>query len=51
MLRLFADNDIAYFLYDKAKPNPTVDQVDEAAALGVANGVQAVLGIGGGSPN
>lgn len=41
---------IAITLYDKVTPNPTTDSVDEAAALGRANGVQAVLCIGGGSP-
>ena len=36
--------------YDGATPNPTMDQVDEAAALGRKSKVQAVLAIGGGSP-
>lgn len=37
-------------LYNKVTPNPTTDSVDEAAALGRARGVGAVLAIGGGSP-
>ncbi len=41
---------IAYVNYDKVTPNPTVDQVDEAAALARNFGAQAVIGIGGGSP-
>ncbi|WP_147822235.1 iron-containing alcohol dehydrogenase [Salidesulfovibrio onnuriiensis] len=40
--------DIAH--YDGATPNPTVDQVNEAAALGREAGAQVVLAIGGGSP-
>lgn len=41
---------IAYTLYSKVTPNPTVDQVDEAAHLARAFGAQAVIAIGGGSP-
>lgn len=37
-------------LYDKVTPNPTTDSIDEAAALGKANGASAVICIGGGSP-
>ncbi len=39
---------IAYELYDRVTPNPTVDQVEEAVALG--RGAGAVIAIGGGSP-
>ena len=39
---------IAYVLYDKVTPNPTVDQIDEAVAS--AKDAQAVIAIGGGSP-
>jgi len=41
---------IEWVLYDKVIPNPTVEQVDEAAKLGKQSGAAAVLGIGGGSP-
>ena len=41
---------IDYQLYNKVTPNPTVDQVDEAAAIGKELGAGAVLSIGGGSP-
>ena len=41
---------IAYKLFDKVTPNPTVDQVDEAAKMAREFGAQAVLAIGGGSP-
>lgn len=39
-----------YTLYDRVGPNPTVDMIDEAAAMGKELGAQAVIGIGGGSP-
>ena len=48
--KAFEKNNIDYVLYDKAMPNPTVDQVDEAAKLGSEFGAKLVLGIGGGSP-
>lgn len=44
------DNQITYALYDKITPNPTTEDVDEATALGKMSNVQAVIGIGGGSP-
>lgn len=43
-------NGIEYLLYSKVTPNPTVDQVDEAAAEAKSFGAQAVIAIGGGSP-
>lgn len=45
-----AAHGIGITLYDKVTPNPTTDSVDEAAALGAANGAGAVFAIGGGSP-
>jgi alcohol dehydrogenase class IV len=41
---------IAPVLYSKITPNPTVDQVDEAAKTAREFGAQAVIAIGGGSP-
>ena len=41
---------ITLALYDHVTPNPTTDSVDEAAAMGRAAKVGAVLAIGGGSP-
>ncbi|KEJ00809.1 alcohol dehydrogenase [Clostridium botulinum A2B7 92] len=41
---------IAYILYNEVTPNPTVDQVDEAARMGNELDAKAVIGIGGGSP-
>lgn len=43
-------NGIAWKLYDQVTPNPTVEQVDAAAAVGRDFGAQAVIAIGGGSP-
>ena len=40
---------IAWHLYDRVSPNPTTHQVDEAAAIGRSEGLDAVIGIGGGS--
>ncbi|WP_176013766.1 iron-containing alcohol dehydrogenase [Victivallis sp. Marseille-Q1083] len=43
-------NGIKYVNYDRVSANPTVDQVDEAAAMGRAALATAVIAIGGGSP-
>ncbi|AEG58757.1 iron-containing alcohol dehydrogenase [Desulforamulus ruminis] len=43
-------NGIQHVLYNKVTPNPTVDQVDEAAKMGKELGAQGVIAIGGGSP-
>lgn len=41
---------IGITLYNKVTPNPTTDAIDEAVAVGKADGAKAVIGIGGGSP-
>ncbi len=38
-----------WHLYDRVSANPTTHQVDEAAAIGRSEGLDAVIGIGGGS--
>lgn len=43
-------NGIAATLYSEVTPNPTADQVDQAAKAGRDFGAQAVIAIGGGSP-
>lgn len=48
--KAFDEKGISYALYSKITPNPTVDQVDEAAELAKDFGAAAVLAIGGGSP-
>lgn len=44
------ENNIEYALYDKIRPNPEHQDVDEATTLGKKIGAKAVIGIGGGSP-
>ncbi|MBB6062385.1 alcohol dehydrogenase class IV [Thermosipho japonicus] len=39
-----------YVIYEDVSPNPTTIQINEATKLGLQNGAQAVIGIGGGSP-
>lgn len=48
--KVFEKYDIAYVLFDKVTPNPNSTDCDEAVKLAYDFGVQAVLGIGGGSP-
>ncbi len=50
VIESFSQANIKYVHYDKIRPNPTVEELDEAAKLGKEFGAQAVLGIGGGSP-
>ena len=42
--------EIGYVLYSKITPNPTADQVDEAAKIARDFGAACVIAIGGGSP-
>lgn len=44
------ENNIEYISYNKVTPNPTVDEVDQAAKIAKEFGAKAVIGIGGGSP-
>ncbi len=39
-----------YAVYDGVLPNPTIENVEEAYALYVRNGCDAIIGFGGGSP-
>ena len=41
---------VAYVVYDGTQPNPTIDNIEEARALYLDNGCQAVIAFGGGSP-
>ncbi|MCP3965112.1 MAG: iron-containing alcohol dehydrogenase [Lentisphaerae bacterium] len=43
-------HNLGWGLYDKVTPNPTADQVDEAAEMGRESKAGAVIAIGGGSP-
>lgn len=41
---------IKYVIYDKTVPNPTTDNIEEALILYKANGCNAIIAFGGGSP-
>ncbi len=41
--------DVAYAIYDRVLPSPTVGMATQAAALGKSTGAQVVVAIGGGS--
>ncbi len=41
---------VEYVLFDKNRPNPEVEAIDEAVKVAVEFGAQGVVGIGGGSP-
>ncbi len=45
-----AKSDVSYVVYDKTRPNPTVDNVEEALSLYVKNSCDALIAVGGGSP-
>lgn len=47
--KVLKDNGVAYVLYDKTQPNPTVNNVEEALLLYRQNGCDALIAIGGGS--
>ncbi len=44
------ENDLSWVLFDKVEANPSIETVREASVLGRENGVDFVMGIGGGSP-
>jgi alcohol dehydrogenase len=50
VLQALQSQNIGWDLYDKVSPNPTADQVDEAAEIGRKSKAGAVIAIGGGSP-
>ncbi len=43
-------HEIGYINYDKVTPNPTTSAIDEAKAMALEFGANAVIAIGGGSP-
>ncbi|ACO77043.1 Iron-containing alcohol dehydrogenase [Azotobacter vinelandii CA] len=49
--QLLAQQDIASVLYDGAKPNPTVSNVENGLALLKSSGADFVISLGGGSPH
>ncbi|MGN0436714.1 MAG: iron-containing alcohol dehydrogenase family protein [Wujia sp.] len=46
---LKAEN-VKYIIFDKVEENPAVETVVEASQLGIAEGAEFVVGLGGGSP-
>ncbi|OAA29459.1 alcohol dehydrogenase [Kosmotoga arenicorallina S304] len=50
VLTLLKGADISTVVYDRITPNPTTEQVNEAADIAKKEGVQFVIGLGGGSP-
>ncbi len=50
MFEELKNNEIAYIVYDGVQPNPTIDNIEEARALYLGNGCQAIIAFGGGSP-
>ncbi len=44
------DKGIAYTIYDRVQPNPTIASCIEAGRMGASFGAEFVIGIGGGSP-
>jgi len=47
--KMFAEESLGYYLYDRVKPEPDVQIVDEAVKLCQQNDADLVVGIGGGS--
>ena len=41
---------VKYVVYDGTKPNPTIDNIEDARQLYLDNGCQAIIAFGGGSP-
>jgi alcohol dehydrogenase len=44
------EQQVAYAIYDKTVPNPTIQNIEEARALYIQNQCEAIIGFGGGSP-
>ncbi|MCD8323202.1 MAG: iron-containing alcohol dehydrogenase [Oscillospiraceae bacterium] len=49
LMGALTDVGVAYSLYDKTVSNPTVQNVEEARAMYLADGCQAIIAFGGGS--
>ena len=44
------EQDISYVVYDGVQPNPSIENIEEAREMFVANGCEAMIAFGGGSP-
>ena len=49
-IQLLEQNGAEYIVYDKIRPNPCTDDINEGARWGVDNNCDFVLAVGGGSP-
>jgi alcohol dehydrogenase len=49
VLKILKDSNIDSVIYDRAVLNPTTDSVDEAVKIARENGVDFIIGLGGGS--
>ena len=49
VLKSLKDAGVSIILYDRACPNPTTTSIDEASGIGRDEGIDLVIGLGGGS--
>lgn len=50
LLKGLEEEGIAYYVYDKTVPNPTIDNIEEALKIYNSNGCMGIIAFGGGSP-
>ena len=50
LLKGFEENGVSYALFNRVVNNPTIDNIEEAFALYKAEGCDAIVALGGGSP-
>ena len=50
LFQALQDAGVDYAVFDGVQPNPTIDNIEDARAMYLENGCQAVVAFGGGSP-
>lgn len=50
LLKGLGDQGVAFVIYDKTVPNPTIDNIEEALQMYKTNNCQGIVAFGGGSP-
>lgn len=50
LIEILKESGVNPVIFDKITPNPTADEIDEAAGIARAQGIGLVIGLGGGSP-
>ena len=50
LLKILKDAGVNSTVFDKITPNPTINEIDEAAGIAREKGVRLIIGLGGGSP-